>query len=317
MSGMAEIKPLPRRAFGRTGLSVSPLGFGGAPVGYLKTDRERVARILHYLLDHGVNAIDTAAAYEGSEEVIGETIGSRRSEFVLISKCGTKVPGVDGEDWSPKLITQTVDRSLRRLKTDHLDVMLLHSCKPEVLERGDAVAALAKARDAGKVRFPGYSGDNDAAAYAATLKDIFIIETSISVADQANIDRVLPIAQEHGCGVIAKRPIANAAWKDPAHQPGLYRGYSQPYTDRLQKMELTPADVGFGGAPEEAWPELALRFTLSFPQVGTAIIGTTNPKNAEQNLEHARKGPLPPDSVARIRAAFRHADPVGAWKGLT
>jgi aryl-alcohol dehydrogenase-like predicted oxidoreductase len=306
-----------KRILGRTGISVSVLGFGAAPIGYLKTERERAAQILTFLLDHGVNLIDTAAAYEASEDVIGESIGNRRGDFVLVSKCGQKVPDTQGEDWSPQLIAQTVDRSLRRLRTDHLDVMLLHSCPLEVLQRGEAAAALAKARDQGKVRFPGYSGDNDAAAYAATLPDIAVIETSISIADQANIARVLPVAKKHNVGVIAKRPIANAAWKDPARQPGLYQDYSKPYTQRLEKMGLQPADLGFGGTPEDAWPELALRFTLSFPEVSSAIIGTTNPENAKRNIDYAAKGPLPQDVVQKIRAAFQHADPVGAWEGLT
>src|SRR3954463_11014668 len=117
------ILTMQHRPFGRTGLHVSPLGFGGAPVGYLKTDRERVATILNFLLDHNVNLIDTAASYEGSEELIGQTIGHRRNQFILVSKCGRKVEGddsVSGEDWSADLIAKTVDRSLRRLKTDHL-----------------------------------------------------------------------------------------------------------------------------------------------------------------------------------------------------
>jgi len=315
-----------QRTFGRTGLKVSVLGFGAAPIGFLATDRQRTAGILNFLLDHGVNVIDTAASYKNSEEVIGDAIGKRREQFVLVSKCGQNVEGVDGEDWSPDLIARTVDRSLRRLKTAHLDVMLLHSCPLEVLERGDAVAALAKARDAGKIRFAGYSGDNDAAAYAATLRDIAVIETSISIADQSNITRVLPIARQHNVGVIAKRPIANAAWKAPENQPGMYKDYASAYTDRLKKMNITPADVGFSGKgagsagagdPETAWPELALRFTLSFPEVHTAIIGTTNPANAKKNIDYANKGRLPAEVVEKIRAAFHHADPVGAWPGLT
>jgi aryl-alcohol dehydrogenase-like predicted oxidoreductase len=306
-----------KRTFGRTGLAVSPLGFGAAPIGYLSVNRKRVATILNFLMDHGVNVIDTAASYPGSEEVIGDTVGPRRDQFVLVSKCGQKVPGVDGEDWSADLITRTVDRSLKRLKTNQLDVMLLHSCGLEVLERGEAVGALVKARQAGKIRFAGYSGDNDAAAYAATLSDIAVIETSISIADQANIDLVLPVAREHNVGVLAKRPIANAAWKDPKSQQGLYQSYARPYTERLEKMDLTPADLGFGGPPEQAWPELALRFTLGFPEVHCAIIGTTNPANAQKNIEIAEKGPLPPDVLAKIRAAFKHADSVGAWPGLT
>ena len=309
-----------KRRFGRTGLQVSVLGFGAAPIGFLETEQRRTADILNFLLDHGVNFIDTAASYQGSEELIGRTIGHRRGDFVLLSKCGRAVEGPDpiaGEAWSPDLITKTVDRSLRRLKTDRLDVMLLHSCDLDVLRRGEALGALAKARDAGKIRFAGYSGDNDTAAYAATLDDVAVIETSVSIADQANVTRVLPAARQHDVGVIAKRPIANAAWKSIDRQPGMYKDYAAAYTERLQKMAMTPAELGFSGDPESAWPEIALRFTLSFPEVHTAIIGTTNPANAQRNIDYARRGPLPGDTVAKIRAAFGHADPVGAWEGLT
>jgi aryl-alcohol dehydrogenase-like predicted oxidoreductase len=311
-----------KRRLGRTGMQVSVLGFGAAPIGFLKTDHERTADILNFLLDHGVNFIDTAASYQGSEELIGQTIGRRRDEFVLLSKCGQKFEDLPGEAWSPELITATIDRSLERLRTDRLDVMLLHSCELPVLERGDALAALAKARDAGKIRFAGYSGDNAAAAYAATLNDVAVIETSINIVDQSNIVRVLPVVRQHDCGVVAKRPIANAAWKASDRQPGMYKGYAAAYTERLKKMEITPADLGFvgngaTGEADEDWPELALRFTLSFPEVHTAVIGTTNPVNAKKNIDYASKGRLSDDVVGRIRAAFQHADPVGAWEGLT
>ena len=82
-------------------------------------------------------------------------------------------------------------------------------------------------------------------------------------------------------------------------------------------MKLDPAALGFAGRPEEAWPELALRFTLSQPGVHTAIIGTTNPKHAEANIAAANKGPLSTDVVGKIRAAFRQADPRGTWTGQT
>jgi aryl-alcohol dehydrogenase-like predicted oxidoreductase len=304
-----------KRRFGRTGLQASVVGFGGAPVGFLKTDRERVGRILNFMLDQGVNVIDTAASYEGSEELIAETIGKRRDQFVLVSKAGGRVPGTtDGVEWSAQQIAASVDRSLKRLRTDYVDVILLHSCPLEVLERGEALGALVKARDAGKIRFAGYSGDNEAAAYAATLADVAVIETSINITDQANIDSVLPIAAKHDVGLIAKRPIANAAWKTREQQPGGYADYAAPYSDRLQKMNLQPADLGF--APD-AWPEIALRFTLSHAQVHTAIIGTTNPANAKANIDAAAKGKLADDVVKKTRAAFKHADPVGAWPGLT
>ena len=69
------------RTFGRTGLQVSPLGFGGAPIGLLATDADEVGTLLNALLDHGVNVIDTAACYHGSEAVIGRSIAHRRDSF--------------------------------------------------------------------------------------------------------------------------------------------------------------------------------------------------------------------------------------------
>src|ERR1700759_1077914 len=109
----ARMRKLP---FGRTGFNVSILGFGSAPVGYLKTDQDRAGQVMNQLLDAGVNLIDTAASYPGSEELIAKTIGHRRKDFILVSKCGSKVEGVTGSPWSADVITQTVDRSLKNLQ---------------------------------------------------------------------------------------------------------------------------------------------------------------------------------------------------------
>src|SRR5687768_16374108 len=132
-----------KRPFGRTSLQVSALGFGAAPIRFLQTDRDRTAAILKFLLDYGVNFIDTAASYQGSEELIGQTIGHRRDQFILLSKCGQQFDYLPGEAWSPQVIAATIDRSLRRLRTDRLDVMILHSCDLATLQQGDALAALA------------------------------------------------------------------------------------------------------------------------------------------------------------------------------
>lgn len=307
------------RSFGKTGLEVSVLGFGGAPIGYLETEQRQVAEILALLLDRGVNVIDTAASYPGSEEAIGKAVAGRRDEYVLISKCGQAFEDLPGEAWSPEVITATVDRSLRRLQTDRLDVMLLHSCDLATLQQGDALGALLQARDAGKVRFIGYSGDNEAAAWAAEQADVAVIETSINLCDHANIDLVLPRAKAHQVGVIAKRPIANAAWKDLSEQRGIYTDYARTYSERLAKMRITPADLGFDGPAGEAWSKLALRFTLSFPEVQTAIIGSTNPRHVEANLATAAEGPLSPDAVSKLREAFRRAESEAGerWWGQT
>ncbi|MEM6551497.1 MAG: aldo/keto reductase [Planctomycetota bacterium] len=313
---------MPKTILGKTELSVSQLGFGAAPVGFLDTQQAQITEILTYLLDHGVNLIDTAAAYKGSEQSIGNAISDRRDDYVLVSKCGmggVELPELDNNTWHPKAITATIDRSLERLKTDHIDVMLLHSCKQSILEQGDALGAVMDAVKAGKVRFAGYSGDNEAAAYAATLPDISVIETSINICDQHNIDAVLPACIKHDIGVIAKRPIANAAWNPLDKQRGMYRSYAKTYHDRLNQMGVTPNQLGYSGHVELEWPEIALKFTLAIPGVHTAIVGTTDPHNAENNIESVQKNPLRQQVVDRLRDAFKQAQSAAGepWLGQT
>lgn len=302
---------------GATGLSVSPLGFGAAQIGLLKVDQDRVAKILNLLLDAGVNLIDTAASYANSEQSVGQAVAHRRDKYVLVSKCGQHFEDLPGEAWSAQLIAATVDRALKRLQTDHLDVMLLHSCDMGVLKKGEALGALAKARDAGKIRFAGYSGDNEAVAFAATLPDVAVVETSVSIADQANIDGLLPIAQKRNFGVIAKRPIANGAWRPMEVQRDFYEDYARPYHQRFALMDLKLEDFARDGISD--WAELALRFTLSQPGVHTAIIGTTNPENARGNIELAAKPPLSAESIKVVREAFVSAEKAAAvsWPALT
>jgi aryl-alcohol dehydrogenase-like predicted oxidoreductase len=303
--------------FGRTGLKVSRIAFGAGPIGYLGADQEQAGKVLNLLLDQGVNVIDTAAAYLGSEELIGKAVGGRRHDYVLVSKCGRKVDGVQGEDWSAQLISETVDRSLRRLRTDHLDVMLLHSCSQEVLERGEALGALLRAREAGKIRLAGYSGDNAAATFAVALPGVDVLMCSASFCDQANLDGALLAAASAGTGVIVKRSVANGAWKPLDAQQGLYRDYVKPYMERFAAMGLQPGELGYSGAGD--WLEIALRFTLALEEVQVVSIGTTNPVNAEANLRILEKGPLPQEAVALIRRTFREAqERLGtSWPGLT
>jgi aryl-alcohol dehydrogenase-like predicted oxidoreductase len=303
--------------FGRTGLKVSRLAFGAGPIGYLDSSQEQVGQVLNLLLDRGVNVIDTAAAYLGSEELIRKTVGHRRDDYILVSKCGRRVEGTAGEDWSARLVTETVDRSLRRLGTDRLDVMLLHSCKLEVLRQGEALGALLRAKEAGKIRFAGYSGDNEAATFAVGLPGVDVLMCSASICDQVNLEGALPAAVRAGTAVIAKRSVANGAWKPAEDQMGIYRDYAMSYSERFREMALDPLELGFKGPGD--WMEIALRFTLAQSGVQVLSVGTTRAANAEANLRLLEQGPLAPGAVARIRAAFGEARERsgGPWPGLT
>src|SRR5256714_12583192 len=221
-----------KRQLGKTDMQVSVLGFGGAEIGFEGATEDTVARLLKGALDAGLNVIDTGECYEGSEELIGKTVADRRAQYYLFTKCGHP-RGIGSEDWSTNSLLESIERSLRRLRTDRLDLIQLHSCSESVLRKGDAIAALQSARTKGYARYIGYSGDSRAARYAVVSGAFDTLQTSINIADQEAIDLLMPLAREKGMGVIAKRPIANVVWKD-THKP--ISAYHHTYWERLNKL---------------------------------------------------------------------------------
>lgn len=283
-----------RRQLGKTGMEVSALGFGGAEIGYQDASLSTVERLLGSALDAGLNVLDTAECYAGGEELIGQAVAHRRDHFHLFTKCG-HASGFDAPDWDLKMLELSIDRSLKRLQTDRVDLLQLHSCEESLLRQGDVIALLKKAREEGKTRFIGYSGDGAAARYAVECGAFDTLQTSLSVADQEPITLTLPLAVEHGLGVIAKRPIANAAWTKSTLPED---DYAYPYWERLQALEYD-----FLKTPKAA--SVALRFTLAQPAVATAIVGTQNPDRWARNAALLEAGPLPPETVAAIRARWQ------------
>jgi aryl-alcohol dehydrogenase-like predicted oxidoreductase len=297
---------LEQRKLGKTELAVSVLGFGAAEIGYEAAPQDVVDRIVRTALDSGVNVVDTGECYVDSEEKLGRALSGIRDRFHVFTKCG-HASGLPYPDWSAELITASIDRSLHRLKTDRIDLIQLHSCSSDVLGRGDVITALQKARDAGKVRFVGYSGDADDALAAIETGAFDALQTSINLADQETVTLTIPKAQARGMGVIAKRALANAVWKHPERPSN---SYVHEYWDRLKQIDYLFLHTC--GLPESL--ATALRFTLSVPGVSMAIVGTKSAERWAETLSFAEPATLPKSQYEYIRQVWQdRASP--EWRG--
>lgn len=296
-----------KRKYGNTDMMVSVLGFGGAEIGFQNADPKQVERLLGSAIEAGLNVIDTAECYNTSEELIGQTMSHRRDDYYLFTKCG-HASGLDLPDWDPKMLEQSIDRSLKRLRTDYVDIIHLHTCTEEVLRQGDVIDVLRRAKEKGKTRYIGYSGDHKDALYAVQCGAFDSLETSVNIADQEAIELTLPEAIKRGMGVTVKRPVANVAWKtgmkpeDP---------YAHNYWDRLQVLDydFLKSDLSL-----QETVRIALQFTLAAPGVHTAIVGTTKPERWEENARSLEQ-PVDRAVIEAIRKRWKeaaHAD----WIGL-
>jgi hypothetical protein len=296
--------PLEKRKFGATDMNVAILGFGGAEIGFERTDQATVSKLLNAALDAGLNVVDTAECYIDSEVQIANAIGHRRKEFYLFTKCGHAVDGGGRTpDWSKAGILKSVERSLKRLKTDAVDLLQLHSCSLDELKKGECIEAVEQAKKEGKTRYVGYSGDSQAARFAVESGRFDALQTSVSICDQECVELTLPIAKEKKIGVVAKRPIANAVWRyDKAPDNG---GHTV-YWKRLQELQY-PFTTGAARERQDAEGAagVAMRFTAMQPGVDVLIVGTSKPERWAQNADLLRAGPLPKELAESIRARWK------------
>lgn len=288
-----------QREFGRSGLHVSALGLGAGQIGQDFVTASHAGRVIDAALDAGITLIDTARGYGTSERYLGELLGPRRDRVVLSSKGGYGVDGVD--DWTPEAVRRGIDDSLNLLRTDRIDVYHLHSCPMTPAVRDDLIAELHRARDAGKILVPAYSGDNADLVAAIGSHGFGSVETSVNIADQWSLHHAIMDAAALGLGVIAKRPAANNVWRHEQRPVGVY---GETYWERLRVLQYEA-----GIAPDE----FALRFAAFAPGVSSAIVGTADPEHVRHNADIVARGPLPADVLAHVEQRWQQ---VGAdWPG--
>ena len=276
------------------------LGYGamelrGRPRGPETAD-EDAGRLLNAVLDGGINLIDTSPDYGRSEELIGSYIGHRRDEFFLASKCGcplelpTDVPPPYPHDYSPGNVRANVEQSLRRLRTDYLDLVQVHmSPSKATLEENHTVQTLKDLQAEGKVRFIGMSGilPNLPGHLAMGVFDVFQIPYSAVQRDHEDL-----ITQAAGAG--AGTLIRGGAARGAASEEKNWR--TGPLSQDPGAGQRIWETSGIAGLLSEAGMsnmEFVLRFTLSHPGLSTTIVGTSNPAHLAGNIAAAEKGPLP------------------------
>jgi len=305
---------LPTRTLGRTGLEVTTLGYGAmsldARFGRAISEPEARA-ILDAVLDAGINLIDTSPDYGPSEEMIGRSIAGRRDEYLLASKCGCPVAVDTAEGQRPRHVYTAenvragVEQSLRRLRTDYLDIVQFHGSPPRAaLEEHGAIDAIRDLQREGKVRFIGMSGTipNLAEQIAMGVFDEFQIPYSALQREHRDL---IAEAASAGAGTVIRGGVARGA-------PSADKGWD---IRRLPEVpEEHPREIweraGLDGLLDGMSPmEFTLRFTLSHPAVHTTIVGTPRVEHLRQNVDAVRKGLLPGDLYAE---ATRRLEEAGA-----
>jgi aryl-alcohol dehydrogenase-like predicted oxidoreductase len=296
-----QIRPL-----GRTGVEVSTLGYGamelrGPPRGPVIDDAD-AGRLLNAVLDGGITLIDTAIDYGRSEELIGRYLAERRDEYFLASKCGCLLEAPPGavppfpHDFSGANVRAGVEQSLRRMRTDHLDLVQVHmSPSAARMEADGTVEAMVKLREEGKVHFLGMSGILPELPEHIEM-DVFDVFQIPYSAVQREHEGLITRAAERGAGVLIRGGAARGAPADD-------KGWTVPpigvaADEARTRWESSRIEELLDGMSRL---EFVLRFTLSHPGLSSTIVGTSSIDHLETNLAIAAKGPLPADLYAEAK----------------
>ncbi|WP_435110975.1 aldo/keto reductase [Nocardiopsis synnemataformans] len=290
------------RLLGRTGVSVSPLCLGAMMFGtWGNADKQESIRIIHRALDAGVNFVDTADVYsEGeSEEIVGEALaGGRRDNVVLATKFFVPMGGDPNErGGSRRWIMREVENSLRRLKTDHIDLYQVHRPSPDT-DVEETLGALSDLVHQGKVRYVGSSSYSASQIVEAQwvarerhLRRFVTEQPPYSILVRGIEEDVLPTALRHGMGILTYSPLAggwlSGRWRKDRDTPEpvsparrrLAERFDMSLPENQRKLAVAESLAQLADEAGMSLIELAIAFVVNHPAVTSAIIG---PRTMEQ-----------------------------------
>jgi 1-deoxyxylulose-5-phosphate synthase len=310
------------RPLGNTGLQVSEISLGTAEIGldygfkgaagYRRPDIKDSIRLIHKALDLGVNLIDTARAYGNSEEVIGQALRETSKKPLVVSKVYLSAEAVhSGTPSLRRAIFASVEASLKALRRETIDVLLIHNSTLNLLRRPEIPACLDKVRRQGKVRFLGASCyGEETSLKALDIPLLRALQIPFSLLDQKMSQQVFPRANRQGVGALVRSAYLRGVLTNRVHR----------IPERLARLrERALKAVDLLQAEANSLSEIALRFCLSFPQVSSVIIGVKTVQELESNLEDARAGAFSAGVIAKLKQFSFRDDPlvdIREWKDL-
>jgi aryl-alcohol dehydrogenase-like predicted oxidoreductase len=297
---------LPRRPLGKTGLKLTELTLGTWGLsgdGYGPVDEKEQTRVLDRALDVGIEAIETADAYAAGrmEQLIGRAI-ARRPEVgdrvVILTKGGTdRTTSPPRKRFDAEYLRSSVDKSLRRIGRDRIDVYLLHGPRAEVFANSEAVDTLLELKHAGKIGHWGVSASDTAAGRTALRKGAEVIELAYNLVHSTDLHRLAGEIMVSGAGVIARSTLAygllSGHWsKDRDFGPGDHRAdrWSKPELER--RLEQISALRFLVNRDVITMRSAAVRFVLANHMVTTAVLGPRSVTQLEELVREVGAGPV-------------------------
>lgn len=305
-ASFAIIPAMHHRILGRTGLKVSEIALGGLFTSALGGGVDNARAIVRRAADLGINTIDTAPRYADSEAVLGQILPDIQPPLILSTKLGGRPEPFDPKD--RKGLIWSVEESLRLLKRDTIDMLLIHEPdRPGLFNwwtdpfavAGPVVEVMQELKEDGVVRFTGLGGTTTAPLahlMRSGLFDVVLTAFNYSILFREAEHDILPAAKETGMGVIVGSAM---------QQGGLGRRYDEvvrakpPWMARPRQQQLL-ALYALLDEVEMELPELCVRWVLSNPAVHTVLVGPKTAEQVEQSVIAASRGPLPPDLLARL-----------------
>ncbi len=302
-----------KRILGKTGLRISEIGFGALEIGRnwapdVNADpshlsEKEAAYLLNSILDMGINFIDTAPAYWYSEEYIGKGISHRRKEFYLATKVGEHCdPSGSVYDYSFNATLNFIDRSLKLLKTDYIDLLQIHSASIEVIEKGETLSAMESAKKAGKILHIGMTGNVEACIKAIETGGYETVQFPYNIINYQAEDKLIPLAEQNNIGMIIMRPLAGGKLTDK------YKNIKDEGIKNAIGKYLTIANIENNSYD---LAEIAIAYILANKSVSTIIAGSRYLKNIEKNVHYSKKV-LPKEIIDDIKN-YSQSINIKAW----